>query len=320
METFRVSAFVQIASPEMADVDGIKALFRQRLGDAFRGHKKSLVADDIDVDPTTISRWLSNDEPREPGIFSVKRAADRLGVSVSFLIGETPREIVAGEDRQRLTEFVTWLTTRYGLRVDDQTSTSVNNDISLSSNVARFQERTRPRWTEEFQMEPEQFIERDFDFPREYRPDEVEEDLAAAGVTGVLNDGENMTAQVIRDAPLRRNKLRIVRVVGDSMSDGTKWSMEDGELWSVDTTYKIPRHGDTVAVYIRDEGSVFGILENGDGSWRLEKRNTAYEAVRLPGETDAWQLIGRVYRCEKSSPLPPSNGRTLLPRKRRRRR
>lgn len=166
------------------------------------------------------------------------------------------------------------------------------------------QQRTMPRATEEFPIAPEKFIERDFDYPLEYHMEEVEEDHAAAGVTGVHPDID-MTAQVLKDRG-REGRFRVVRVHGDSMSDGTKWSMEDGELWSVDTAYRSPRSGDTVAVYVKDEGSIFGIFDSGPRGALLRKRNKNYDPVPLSGEPDAWMLLGKVYRCEQSVPVPPT--------------
>lgn len=87
--------------------EDLRAAFRKHLNAAFAGRKKYLVAREAGIDPTTISRWLSESEPREPGIFSVKRIADELGTTVGSLLEETPLGLTTA-DLEILRRFVAW--------------------------------------------------------------------------------------------------------------------------------------------------------------------------------------------------------------------
>jgi transcriptional regulator with XRE-family HTH domain len=256
----------------MPDSEGVSALFRQRLSKAFDGTKKWIVADDIDVDPTTISRWLSDKSPRGPGIFRVKRAADRLGVSVGYLLGETDDAITL-TDRQRVAEMVNWLSDRFALKEHEPVH-------------------TLPKSTEEFPVEPDDFIETDFDYPRELHITRWREDFeVAAGEAGGTET--DMTAHTIHSEDVRDTTHRVIKVRGRSMSP----DYEEGWMLLVDLRKLQPQPGDPVAVYVEGRGSILGYWEpTPDGGALLEKANPESKPVRLAGDRKAWRLLGTVQK------------------------
>lgn len=160
------------------------------------------------------------------------------------------------------------------------------------SNVVAFPqpERTVPRMTEEFPVEPADFIEGDFDYPLELHALEVEEFEIAAGGTGV-NPEVDMAAYTLHAKDVRDASHRVVKVKGDSMEP------DYGEGWKllVDTRKREPQRGDPVAVYLNDQGSVLGYWNPTRDHVELEKANRSYKPVRL-GDPGTWHLIGTVQK------------------------
>lgn len=161
-----------------------------------------------------------------------------------------------------------------------------------TDNVVAFPqpERTVPRLTEEFPVEPADFIEGDFDYPLELHALEVEEFEIAAGGTGV-NPEVDMAAYTLHAKDVRDSSHRVVKVKGDSMEP------DYGEGWKllVDTRKREPQRGDPVAVYLNDQGSVLGYWNPTRDHVELEKANRSYKPVRL-GDPETWHLIGTVQK------------------------
>ena len=119
---------------------------------------------------------ILNADVKNPRLFTIKKIADKLGTTVGALLGESGA-VITDADRVELREFMTWLGARFGLKESGET-------------------RTLPKWTEEFPVEPERFIENDFDFPLELHALEVEDFEVAAGESGV-NPEVDMAAYTI---------------------------------------------------------------------------------------------------------------------------
>lgn len=163
---------------------------------------------------------------------------------------------------------------------------------SAPTNVVQFPspERTEPRWTEEFPIEPNEYVEGDFDYPLELHALEVEEFEVAAGDTGV-NPEVDMAAYTLHAKDVRDSTHRVIKVKGDSMSP----DYEEGWKLLVDTRKRSPRPGDPVAVYLNNQGSVLGYWSPTGDHVELEKANTAYRPVSL-GDPSTWHLIGTVQK------------------------
>lgn len=151
-------------------------------------------------------------------------------------------------------------------------------------------ERTEPRSTEEFPIEPADFVEGDFDYPRELHALELDEYDIAAGGTGV-NPEVDMAGYTLHARDVKDATHRVVKVKGDSMTP----DYEEGWKLLVDTKKKSPQAGDPVAVYLKDEGSVLGYWSKNGDRIELEKANAAYKPVRL-GDPTTWHLIGTVQK------------------------
>lgn len=163
-------------------------------------------------------------------------------------------------------------------------------------------ERTRPRRTEEFPIDPESFVERDFDYPLELHALEVEEGEYAAGRTGIASDTEFEMAYTLHSREVRDATHRVIKVRGDSMSP----KIEDGDKVLVDVKKSNPRPGDVVAVYLLDpvnEGGIIGYWEPTQDGVQIEKANPAYKPVKL-GDPSTWKLIGVVQK-RVDSPVKP---------------
>lgn len=160
-----------------------------------------------------------------------------------------------------------------------------------SAKILDFPDRTEPRWTEDFPVQPDQFIEKDFDFPRELHALEVEEYEVAAGATGVASELADDMAYTLNAKDVRDSTHRVIKVRGDSMAP----DYEEGWKLLVDMKKTKPQPGDPVAVYLEDEGGVIGYWEPTKGGITLEKANPSYKPLKL-GDPTTWRLIGTVQK------------------------
>jgi hypothetical protein len=217
---------------------------------------------------------------QNPGIFTVQEdVADVLQTTVGDLLGEhgytTARELLSTDDRRKLRQAVLLLRDLFDL--DDDTLDEIDEPTPISN-------------VYQFVVPPEEFIERDHDYPRALHAWVVPDLPAAAGTTGAGADFEMSKTQVLHSVrQVWDSRLQVIRVIGDSMTP----ELRNGWKVLVDTEQIKPAAGALVAVYIKYEG---GIL----GRWRLDgnrpilvKTNKAFPDVHL-GAPDEWKLWGTV--------------------------
>lgn len=242
-----------------------------------------------------MSRLLENDpdyepyRPRDPekqrgpssapGLFTIKRLAERLETTVGDLLGEREFDVTVG-DRRRIRELLKFLQQR----------------LALDS----IEDRTAQPLEYRFPVPPARFKERDYDYPQALHAWIVPDMPAAAGRSGVESDHPLLTTEVlhsIRD--VRNAALQVIRVIGDSMAD----LLLDGYKVLVDTRLNKPKNGDLVAVYIKAEGGLIGYWrEETRGRVALDKHNPDYERVQLGHHTE-WFLMGTITKIVEA-PLP----------------
>jgi hypothetical protein len=241
-----------------------------------------------------VSRLLENDPDYEPyrrrdpekrrgpatapGLFTIKRLAERLDTTVGDLLGEVQFDLTT-DDRRRMRDFVEFLRQRLALDLLDA--------------------KPAPQPVEyRFPVPPNRFQERDYERPEALHSWVVPVTAASAGGEGT--DQPLLTTEVlhsIRD--VRNAALQVIRVIGDSMAD----LLLDGYKVLVDTRLKKPQPGDLVAVYVKDEGGVIGYWrEVAHGRVVLDKRNPDFEPVELGHHTE-WFLVGTITRIVEA-PLP----------------
>jgi len=143
-----------------------------------------------------------------------------------------------------------------------------------------------------FNVTEDEFVERDFDYPRPHHVWIVPHANAAAG-SGVEADRDTETTEVlhsIRD--VYNAKLRVIRVKGESMSP----VLHDGDKVTFDTRLTTPQNGDVVAVYDSARGGIIGYWRRDPtGECWLDKENPVSPSERLDRD-GGWKLWGTVTR------------------------
>jgi phage repressor protein C with HTH and peptisase S24 domain/transcriptional regulator with XRE-family HTH domain len=250
-------AYVTVRSEEAA--------FRKRFIDAVGAMERKRLAEESGVSEATISRLVTGNDWREPGLFKVKRLAEAAGTTVGALLGEVPAPPFGLVERTRARQMVGWLTEMFHLVGDGVSAKTYNVEPPTRENVVAMPERTRPRWTPEFPIDPRDFSDGgDTDYPLELHGVEQEDIDAAAGWAGIEND--DMTT-LLNSREVRDNKIRTVRVRGDSMAP----TFEDGWKLAVDVTKRDPQNGDAVIVYRHGHGTIVARwLSNGSDVWLMK--------------------------------------------------
>lgn len=134
-----------------------------------------------------------------------------------------------------------------------------------------------------------EWIERDFDYPRDMHVWVVPEYEVAAG-SPINPDVIMSEAQVLNSLrEVRSGRFQVIRVVGESMAP----VLRNGWKVTVDTWGRSPSNGDIVACYLRHEGSTLGVWEKTADGLLLRKENPDYEPVEL-GDAGEWLLLGCV--------------------------
>jgi hypothetical protein len=197
---------------------------------------------------------------RNPGIFTVQEIAATLETTVGDLLGEpgyaSVRDFVTPADRRKLRDALALLSDLFDLQ-----------DQSLVSNA---DEDTAP-----FVVAPADFIARDHDYPEPLR----------AWVIPQSPRGIADAVQSLRE--VRDSRLRVIRVIGDSMEP----ALPHGVKVVIDTTRTTPSDGDVVAVYSCGTGSLLGHWRTSDGQPLLEKTNPQGGVIALPPH-DEWFVWG----------------------------
>lgn len=162
---------------------------------------------------------------------------------------------------------------------------TVQSDIKKefsSTNVSRFPERTVPRWTPEFPVEPTDFNDSgDADFPLELHAFE-QEDMDEAGV-----DSDDMPTTLLSSREVKSSNLRTVRVRGNDVAP-----FEEGWKLAVDVTVQdvsLLDENDAVVAYRKDKGMWLGRLHRS-----AEKTLIAKDTGEVIDLSDGYRLVGPV--------------------------
>lgn len=220
---------------------------------------------------------------KNPGIFTVQKdVADILGTTVGDLLAEpgytAARDLLSKDDRRKLRQAMLILRDLFDL--DDQSLDEMNEPAAATLEAYRFV------------VTPQQFIERDHDYPRTLHAWVVPDVPAAAGPAGIEVGVELTTTQVLHSIrEVWDARLQVLRIIGDSMSP----ELQDGWKVLVDTEQTKPVDGALVAVYIKDEGGVIGRWHREGDQLLLRKSNSTFPSVPL-GAPDEWALWGTVTR------------------------
>jgi transcriptional regulator with XRE-family HTH domain len=263
---------------------------------AFREQKA--LANKAGITEETLSRIL-NDVTKDPGFETIAKIARAAMLDMNRVIAETAddtppavasslvADLLTLRDRRRLTDFATFLLERFSIA---PTQEEVLEFVPFRPREVHDVEEGEYR----FPIPPDQFKERDFDYPQPFHFWEREEPIEelpsmAAGPRGVDNPHFlNPRGANIREVLDRVNQ--IIRVIGDSMED----RYFDGDLVRVDTRNRNPKRGDPIAVYC-DElgGSLVGFFKpEGDRVCLVKKNRPKYDDVQLPAK--GWFLLGPV--------------------------
>jgi len=248
----------------------IRAIVEQRIVDYDATHRRRFPK-------RRIEGMLRSPDPQ---LSTVLRSADELGTTVGDFLGEPP---LGEDDKKKLEEFVAFLVARFDLMGAQRSAERDAGALSVTE---------------------EDFIERDFDYPRPHHVRIVQHVKAEAG-RGIEADRDTETTEVlhsIRD--VYNGQLRVIRVIGQSMSP----VLHDGDKVTFDIRLRQPRDGDVVAVYDSVRGGMVGYWrrgENGEG-W-LDKENPAFDAERLDAD-GSWTVWGTVTRVV-DTPVHPRRPR-----------
>jgi len=195
-----------------------------------------------------------------PGIFTVKGIADRLGTTVGAWLGERGFEVNTSDIRS-FRWIVSFLYMRY---VADAEPESALPDESS-------------------------FVAKDFSFPQPLVMTTIKnKGEVEAGVSGRKSDFEITSADIV--GTLKNPALVAAVVKGRSMAD----RIRDGDTIVIDTAQTIPKQGDPVAVNIENEGGILGYWRAEAGMYYLDKHNAnEFASVKLPHASE-WRVIGVV--------------------------
>ena len=265
-----------------------------------------LLAEKAGVSPEALSKILSG-ATKEPGFETIARLARAAGISLDELhdgeelpVMKLRREpSLSKAERRKLVEMGAWLTAHFSKGAVAAAGSSLANDSPEPANVATFpepaddaappqQQRTLPRWSPEFPFEPETYIQRDLDYPRDLHAREYTALPVAAGAKPAA--GETVKAYALNDPEVSSRTHKVSVVTGDSMEP----YLYDGWKIMVDTRKRNPAPGDPVVVYgSKSEGAIVGFWDLNDGHPRLLKANPNYPPFVLD-DSDEWFLLGEV--------------------------
>lgn len=153
-------------------------------------------------------------------------------------------------------------------------------------------DKTVARWTPEVPIDPKDFIDTDFDFPREVHSTKWSNEFeVAAGEEGGTED--DMTAHTLHLEDVRDTTHRVIKVTGRSMHP----DYQEGWMLLVDLRKLSPEPGEPVAVCVdrgKKKASILGYWQPTSEGVLLEKANPQAKPVRL-GKT-GWKLLGTVQK------------------------
>lgn len=241
---------------------------------------------------------------------TIRHLARALGVTIGELIGETDPPRTPYHESSDIRALADLLASRpiVARHMLGTLVAILGASEQPATNLVQFPksgstERTPPRWSEEFPVEPADFIATgDADYPIELHGWEMEDVEAAAGVIGAHNP-ENVMGMILNRREVREGRVRSIKVQGDSMSP----TLEPGDLVSIDVTRKNPTNEEVTVVY-RDvtDGMILGRWEKRGKRVRLLKDNDAFEPVEL---IDGDIVVGTVKDIIQRPLSPPPKRR-----------
>lgn len=237
--------------------------FTERL-QRLRGEKgltQKQLAERIGVDREYISS-LERGKVQDPGLDMVTKLASVVGWSLFGYPGSDTREV--GKSTPAATP----------QQVRDATSESL------------------------LEIPREEFIERDYDYPRPYHAGAVHVNHQMPAGEPELDTANDEDASVLRTSyrDVQSGRFIVVRVRGDSMEG----RLHDGDLVLVDTFDKTIKPEGIFAVYIRGEGSTLAYVHVSAGVIVVTKQN-AKHPPRVYHDADRVIVQGRVKkRLEES--------------------
>jgi SOS-response transcriptional repressor LexA len=217
---------------------------------------------------------------QNPGIFTVQRdVAEALETTVGDLLGEpgyeAARELVSTDDRRKLRQAVQLLRDLFDL--DDESL-----DVPQATDS-----------TYRFVVGPDEFIERDHDYPRTLHAWVVPTVADYGAGPPMEPDFSLTTTQVLHSVrEIWDARLQVIRIHGDSMAP----ELQDGWKVLVDTEATKAVEGALVAVYLKYEGGVLGRWNSTGDETFLRKTNPTYPPVPLPhpSEYKLWGTVTRI--------------------------
>lgn len=189
------------------------------------------------------------------------------------------------DDRSEIIRHALWCASRVGASVlDERKSDTVPTHIHTSApNVAQFPERTVPRWTPEFPIDPIDFNDSgDTDFPLELHSFE-QEDWEGPGVDAIA---DMTTTKLLSSREVRSAKLRTVRVRGNDVAP-----FRDGWKLAIDVTKQDPSiipDKKAIVAYRKDKGAILGRLYH-VGARAILKKDNDESGIDL---SDGYRIIG----------------------------
>ncbi|HUP61627.1 MAG TPA: S24 family peptidase [Thermoanaerobaculia bacterium] len=251
------------------DMRRLVAMIERRMSEYDARHRRRKRID------STLSKTLST--TKNPGVFTLREIASSIETTVGDLLNEP---LLGETDLQKLASFVDFVIDRF--------------DLTGVRAAARRDERR-------FAVTEEEFVEREYDYPRPHHVFIVPHARAAAG-EGIEGESSVETTEVlhsIRD--VYTGNLRVIKVIGDSMAP----VLRDGNKVAIDIRRTSPREGEVVAVYHHMAGGILGYWRVGNhgGEFWLDKANDAFNSVRLDAIRD-WTLWGTATRIV-DAPVPP---------------
>jgi Peptidase S24-like len=250
------------------DVRRLAAMLRRRIEDYDRRHRRRFAID------SNVSN-IREAKRANPGVFTLRDIAKRLGTTVGDLLGEQP---LGDSDLEKLREFVNFLIDRFDL---------------MGAKAAA------ERADAAFFVPETEFVEREYDYPRPYHVWVVPNAKATAG-EGIESEFDTEMTDVlhsIRD--VYRGELRVIRVIGESMAP----VLRNNDKITIDTRKTSPRNGEVVAVYHHLKGGILGYWRRDGSRVLLEKANPASSNVSLDAE-GGWTLWGTATRIV-DTPIEP---------------
>jgi SOS-response transcriptional repressor LexA len=255
----------------------------------------------IKMDPV-LSRILDNDPGRQrtrrstrnrptgdPGIFTVRRYAKKIGASLSSLLGDVD-DVLTDTDRTRMIEFADWLRDR-AQRRERETITALDNVRQFPANARKDGDFPAPP------IPIDEWIFKDTDKPQPLHAGTkpIAMDVAAGPPSNPDDDSLIPQAQLLNSIlrEIRDPRVTVIRVAGHSMHP----VLRNGWLILIDPARALFQPGKIVMVYIKDEGTTLGMLAKNGAAYKIVKRNQDYGGpteIALPdGE---WYPVGTATR------------------------